>query len=136
MPVPKQRNQRKENEEIKQGKVPEQWQDNPNRLRQKDLNAKWTRKNDVSHYGYKKSISIDAAYGLIRRHLVTPANIHDRQMLPALLDGKNATAKVIARDLGGLPALQQLTTIMEWFQAMARQVPGLEQKKVPAALSR
>ena len=35
VPVPKQRNRPKENEEIKQGKVPEDWQDNPNRLRQK-----------------------------------------------------------------------------------------------------
>ena len=77
VPVPKQRNRRKENEEIKQGKVPEDWQDNPNRLRQKDRDARWTKKNGVSHYGYKNSISIDAAYGLIRRHVLTPANIHD-----------------------------------------------------------
>ena len=96
VPVPKQRNRRKENEEIKQGKVPEDWQDNPNRLRQKDLDARWTKKNGVSHYGYKNSISIDAAYGLIRRHVLTPANIHDSQMLPALLDGENGDAMVWA----------------------------------------
>ena len=96
VPVPKQRNQRKENEEIKQGKVPEGWQDNPNRLSQKDLDARWTKKNGVSHYGYKNSISIDAAYGLIRRHLVTPANFHDSQMLPALLDPENTEAMVWA----------------------------------------
>ena len=49
VPVPKQRNRRKENEEIKQGKVPEDWQDTPHRLRQKDLDARWTKKNGVSH---------------------------------------------------------------------------------------
>ena len=96
VPVPKQRNRRKDNEEIKQGKLPEDWQDNPNRLRQKDLDARWTKKNGVSHYGYKNSISIDAIYGLIRRHVLPPANLHDSQMLPALLDGKNADAMVWA----------------------------------------
>ena len=96
VPVPKQRNRSKENEEIKQGKVPEDWQDNPNRLRQKDLDARWTKKNGVNHYGYKNSISIDVVYGLIRRHVLTPANLHDSQMLPELLDGKNADAMVWA----------------------------------------
>ena len=47
-------------------------------------------------YGDKNSISIDAVYGLIRRHVLTPANLHASQMLPALLDGKNADAMVWA----------------------------------------
>ena len=76
--------------------VPKHWQDNPNRLRQKDLNARWTKKNGVSHYGDKNSISIDAVYGLIRRHVLPPANLHDSPMLPALLDGKNSDAMVWA----------------------------------------
>ena len=44
-------------EEIKQGKVPEAWQSNPDRLRQKELDARWVKKNGVSHYGHKNSIS-------------------------------------------------------------------------------
>ena len=75
--------------------VPEDWQATPTGP-QKDLDARWTKKNGVSHYGYKNSISIDAAYGFIRRHVLTPANIHDSQMLPALLDGENADAMVWA----------------------------------------
>ena len=43
-------------EEIKQGKVPEAWQTNPDQLRQKDLDARWVKENGVSHYGYKNSI--------------------------------------------------------------------------------
>ena len=96
VPVPKQRNRREENEEIKRGKVPEEWERNPNRLRQKDLDARWVKKNNVNHYGYKNSISIDAVYGLIRRHVLTPANVHDSQMVPALLDGENEEAMVWA----------------------------------------
>ncbi len=37
----------------------------------------WVRKDSVSHYGYKNGISIDATYGLVCRHVVTPADIHD-----------------------------------------------------------
>ncbi|MXY63361.1 MAG: transposase [Synechococcus sp. SB0665_bin_28] len=70
-------------------------------MRQKDLDARWI-KNDVSHYGYKTSISIDAAYGLIRRHGVTPANSHDSQMLAALLEGKNTEAMVWADAASGV----------------------------------
>jgi len=42
--VPRQRNSREENEEIKLGKVPESFQENRNRLRQKDVEARWTKK--------------------------------------------------------------------------------------------
>ena len=73
------------------GELPHRWEDNPARLRQKDQDARWTKKNQVSHYGYKNSISIDATHGLIRSYEITPANVHDSQMLPALLDGDNST---------------------------------------------
>ena len=96
VPVPKQRNRREENEKIKKGEVPEDWEANPSRLRQKDLDARWTKKHDLSHYGYQNSISIDVEYGLIRRYVVTPANKHDSQMLPALLDGTNTDPMVWA----------------------------------------
>ena len=38
---------------------------------------------------HKNSICIDAEHGFIRRFVVTPANIHDSQMLPMLLDPEN-----------------------------------------------
>ena len=53
-------------------------------------------KNDVSHDGYKNGISIDATYGLIRRYVVTPAIIHDSQVLAALWAGENRKATVWA----------------------------------------
>jgi IS5 family transposase len=89
VPVPKQRNTREENEEIKAGRLPEGWDINPDRLRQKDLDARWVKKNDTNYYGYKNSICIDVDHGFIRRYAVTPANIHDSQMLPRLLDPEN-----------------------------------------------
>jgi transposase len=43
--TPRQRNSREENEQIKNGEVPEQWKENPNKLRQKDVDAAWLKKN-------------------------------------------------------------------------------------------
>ena len=80
-PVPKQHNRREENAAIKRGELPQGWEDNLARLRQKDRDARWVKKNQVSYYGYKNSISIDATHGLIRSYEITPANVHDSQML-------------------------------------------------------
>jgi IS5 family transposase len=89
IPVPIQRNIGEENQEIKSGNVPDSFKENLNRLPQKDLDAQWVKKNDVSYYGCKNSINIDREHGFIRRYDVTPANMHDSQMLPALVDPKN-----------------------------------------------
>ena len=89
VPVPKQRNTREENKEIKAGRLPEGWDENPDRLQQKELDARWTIKNGISYYGYKNSICIDVDHGFIRRYAVTSTNIHESQMLPHLLDPEN-----------------------------------------------
>ncbi|NEP19578.1 MAG: IS5 family transposase [Leptolyngbya sp. SIO4C1] len=90
VPVPKQRNDKPENAKIKQGKVPEDWQDKPQKLSQKDTDARWTQKNGVSHYGYKNHINRDAGHGFIRRYQVTDAAVHDSQVLGQLLDADNS----------------------------------------------
>ena len=51
IPVPVQRNTREENTRIKQGEVPEVWQEQPHKLQQKDTDARWVKKNGRSHYG-------------------------------------------------------------------------------------
>ena len=48
--APKQRNTREENSGIKEGDVPEDW--NEAKLRQKDTDAKWVKKNGRSYFGY------------------------------------------------------------------------------------
>ena len=47
------------------------------------------KKNEINHYGYKNSICISAEHGIVRPFVVTPANIHDSQILPMLLDPEN-----------------------------------------------
>jgi IS5 family transposase len=77
VPVPTQRNTREEDADIKAGKIPEGWDENADRLRQKDLDARWVKKSGINHYGYKKSICIDVDHSFIRRYAVTPENVHD-----------------------------------------------------------
>ena len=44
VPVPKNRNTEEENAAIKAGETPKGWEDHPAKLRQKDLDARWTKK--------------------------------------------------------------------------------------------
>lgn len=83
--VPKQRNSRKENAAIKGGETPEGWEDNPNKLRQKDLQARWTKKNNKSFYGYKNHVKVDSRSKLITDFVVTNAAVHDSQALRDLV---------------------------------------------------
>jgi len=84
--VPKQRNSRDENGQIKKGEIPEDWKENPNKLRQKDTDASWTRKNGQNHYGYKNHIKIDQGSKIITEYQVTTAKVHDSVVLEDLLD--------------------------------------------------
>ena len=83
--VPRQRNSREENKQIKEGKVPEEWQENPHKLSQKDTDARWTKKNNETFYGYKNHVKVDTKSKLINNYEVTPASEHDSQALDALL---------------------------------------------------
>lgn len=75
--APRQRNNRSENEKIKNGEMPEKWKKNPHKMAQKDIDARWTKKRDETHYGYKDHIKVDAESKLILGYTVTPANVHD-----------------------------------------------------------
>ena len=89
VPVPIQRNNRDENKQIKKGEIPSEWEDTPHKLSQKDTDARWTKKNGKSHFGYKNHINIDAEYGFIRNHSVSNASVHDSQQFCEVLDGEN-----------------------------------------------
>jgi transposase, IS5 family len=91
--VPRQRNTREENVQIKAGEVPEAW-DKPEakaKRRQKDTEARWTKKNEEKHYGYKNHINADQQHKLIQSYAVTPASVHDSQVFDELLDQNEAS---------------------------------------------
>ena len=85
--VPRQRNTREENKDIKNGKVPEDWKkdESASKLRQKDTDARWTTKHGENHYGYKNHIKVDVKSKLIKDYAVTSAEVHDSRVLSGLL---------------------------------------------------
>jgi len=92
--VPVQRNSREENKQIKAGEQPEGWSEN--KQRQKDTDARWTKKNGKSFFGYKNHISVDVKHKLIRRFKVTGAEVHDSNVFDELLDSGNTSRDVWA----------------------------------------
>jgi len=84
--VPKQRNNQQENDQLKEGTIPENWSDN--KIKQKDTDAQWTRKYFQNYFGYKNHIKIDSETKLITGFQVTPANKADNHMAELLLDKK------------------------------------------------
>ena len=86
--VPRQRNTREENDRIKAGETPAEWMlpENKRKLRQKDVDARWAKKNNESHYGYKNHVNVDQANKLIHCYDVTDASVHDSQVFDHLLD--------------------------------------------------
>jgi IS5 family transposase len=84
--VPRQRNTREENTQIKAGETPESWDKKPHKKRQKDVDARWTKKNDQSYYGYKNHVNADQENKLIQCYAVTDAAVHDSQVFEELLD--------------------------------------------------
>jgi len=84
--VPRQRNSREENAQIKAGETPESWDKTPHKTCQKDVDARWTKKNDQNYYGYKNHVNADQENKLIQSYAVTDAAVHDSQVFDELLD--------------------------------------------------
>jgi transposase, IS5 family len=109
--APKQRNTDGEKAEIKEGKIPQAWTDQPAKLRQKDRDARWTVKFSkakpaeegkpkqvdiaVPTFGYKNHASIDRHHGFIRGWSVTHAAAWDGAQLERVIR-RNTGSKVWA----------------------------------------
>ena len=112
--APKQRNSDDEKKAVKEGNTAADiWPDEPNKARQKDVNARWTVQFGkakmpkdggpappdiaIPSFGYKNHAGIDKAFRFIRRWDVTDAARHDGRMLrQGLLDATNTGAGVWA----------------------------------------
>lgn len=98
--VPKQRNSREDNEEIKKGNTPESFEKNMYRKQQKDVDARWMKKDGKTYYGYKNHVNADVKHKIIRSYEVTSAEIHDSNCLMDLLESemKNNNEKKVWAD--------------------------------------
>lgn len=91
--VPIQRNTPKENEQIKNGKLPN-WKEN--KRRQKDVEATWTKKNNEKYFGYKRHIKADLKSKLISNFEVTKSSVHDSQVFEELFLNKDKGEPIYA----------------------------------------
>lgn len=83
--VPRQRNSREENKQIKSGEIPPRFVDNPHVGSQKDTDARWAKKNQETHFGYKNHVTVDNKHKLIRNYEITSAEVHDSNEFEGIL---------------------------------------------------
>ena len=139
-----QRNSDDEKAALKDGRIPQQWADNPARLAQKDRDARWTLKRAKARkatddgtkakveiaipvFGYKNHVSIDRAHGFVRRFAVTSAAAHEGAQLGALLDKTN-TASVVWADTAYRSAANEAHLARNGFRSQIhfRRKPGFD----------
>lgn len=95
--APRQRNTKEENKKIKKGEGDELWKDKPHKKCHKDIDARWTKKNNETFYGYKNHAKVDTKSKFINTYVVTDASVHDSQALAKLLS-KNDKGQVLHAD--------------------------------------
>src|SRR5208337_5099780 len=78
------------------GQTPQDWARKPSKNRQKDKDARWTKKHGKSFFGYKNHVNADARHKLIRQYDVTDASVHDSRTFDGLLNQANTSADVYA----------------------------------------
>lgn len=83
--VPKQRNSREENQQIKEGKTPESFLEQPAKLSQKDLDARWTKKNGTSYFGYKFDLWCALLDSHLCQQIMVPKVFHTEGEIKELL---------------------------------------------------
>jgi IS5 family transposase len=78
------------NEQVKRGdgENVEEWSENARR--QKDINARWTKKNNKSYFGYKDHASVDVRHKFVRQYTITPASVHDSRVYEELITANTA----------------------------------------------
>lgn len=98
--APKQRNTKDENKKIKEGKGKDLW--NPeegdskevkarkkHKKSHKDVDARWTKKRNENHYGYKNHVKVDKKTKLIEKYHTTDASVHDSNVIKPLIEERD-----------------------------------------------
>jgi IS5 family transposase len=88
--VPRQRNTKEENRQIREGRTPAEWEAEENRHKkaQKDVDARWAVKNKERRDGYKNHIKTDKKSKIITKYRTTGAEVHDSRELKNLIEAK------------------------------------------------
>ena len=92
--APKQSPSKEEKELVGQGAMPIIWK--PAKRRQKDTDARWTKKHGKSYFGYKISANADKRYKLVCKIKVSTASEHDTLHFEDVLDPNNTNRNILA----------------------------------------
>jgi IS5 family transposase len=92
--APKQSLSKEEKGLVGEGAVPITW--TPAKRRQKDVDARWTKKHGKSYFGYKISANADKRYKLVRKIKVSTASEHDTLHFEDVLDPNNTNRNILA----------------------------------------
>ncbi len=84
--APRQRNTREENDKTKKWEGDDLWNDKPHKKWHKDIDARWTKKNNGNFYGHKNHAKVDTKSKFINTFVVTSASVHDSQATEDLLN--------------------------------------------------
>lgn len=92
--VPRQSLGKEEKAIVAQDAMPADWK--PAKRRQKDTDARWTKKHGKSYFGYKLSANADKRYKLIRKIKISTASEHDTLHFEEVLDPANTSLDIYA----------------------------------------
>ena len=79
--APRRKNTKEQRESLKNGKIPEEWEDpeHPQKLSQRDTDATWTKKGNNAYFGYKDNIKVDLDSKFIVDFNITVASENDAE---------------------------------------------------------
>jgi len=92
--APKQSLNKEEKAIVAEHAMPADW--SPAKRRQKDIDARWTKKHGKSYFGYKLSANADKRYKLIRKIKISTASEHDTLHFEEVLDPANSSRDLYA----------------------------------------
>ena len=76
------------------------------KLSRKDTDARWTKKRDETHYGYKNHVKADVGSKLIVDYTATSVQAHDSKKFSKLI---KANDKIVYADAGYVGIIQKFS---------------------------
>ena len=69
----------------------------------RDLESDWTVRNDTPHFGLKEHAAVDAKHGFVLATTLTPASVHDTNLLPYCTVYSRHTQRQVKKGYAGEP---------------------------------
>lgn len=125
--APKRRNTKEQRETLKEGGIPEEWNDpeHPQKLMQRDTDATWTKKGNDSYFGYKDNVKVDLDSKIITNYNVTTASANDVKGAEGLFDD---TDRVVYGD-SSYPSLELPEGVVNQISEKAQRGHPLTEKQ-------